>query len=57
MSSIEPNHSGGQIDSAEEVERGLVVARGDGAVLLESGKKVLNQGTHPQHSRMNRPVN
>ena len=43
MSSIEPNDSGRQMDGAKEVERRFVVTRGDGAVLLESGKEVLDQ--------------
>ena len=45
MSSIEPNDSGSQMDGAQKVSRGLVVARGDGAVLLGRGKEVLNQMT------------
>ena len=33
------------MDGAQEISRGLVVARGNGAVLLEPGKEVLNQVT------------
>jgi hypothetical protein len=38
VSSIEPNDSGGQINGAQEVARGLVVAHSNGAVLLEPDK-------------------
>ena len=47
MSSLEPNDSGSQMDGAQEVARGLVVAHGNGAVLLEPGKEVLDQVTGP----------
>lgn len=43
MSSIKPRERGGEIDCAEEVSSPFVVAGGDGAELLESRKKVLNQ--------------
>ena len=33
------------MDGTQEVARGLVVARGNGAALLESSKKVFNQVT------------
>ena len=33
------------MDGAQEVARGFVIARGNGAVLLEPGKEVLNQVT------------
>ena len=33
------------MDGTQEVARGLVIARGNGAVLLEPGEKVLNQVT------------
>ena len=45
MSSIEPNASGSQMDGAQEVACGLVVARGNGAALLELSKEVLDQMT------------
>ena len=34
------------MNDAEEVTRRFVIARGDGTVLLESGKKVLDQVAH-----------
>ena len=43
MSSIKPCHGGSEIDCAEEVSSPFVIASGDGAELLESRKKVLNQ--------------
>ena len=45
MSSIGPSDSGSQMDGAQEVTCGLIVARGNGAVLLEPGKEVLDQMT------------
>ena len=41
--SIEPNDSASQMDGAQEVTCGLVVACSNGAVLLEPGKEVLDQ--------------
>ena len=35
------------MDCAEKVASGLVVAGGDGAILLEPGKEILNQVTRP----------
>ena len=43
VSSIEQNDRGNPIDGAEEVAGGLVVAGGDGPVLLEFGEEVLDQ--------------
>lgn len=43
MSSIEPNGCGGEVDGGEEVSRGLVVAGGDGAELLELGEEVFDE--------------
>lgn len=47
MSSIEPNDRSGQINGAEEVAGGLVVAGGDAAILLELGEELLDQVTRP----------
>ena len=41
--SCQPNHSSGKVNYPQEIARRLVVARGNGTVLLEPGKKVLNQ--------------
>ncbi len=43
MSSIEPNDSGGEVNGGEKVSAGFVVARGDGAKLLEFGEEILDQ--------------
>lgn len=43
LSSIKPNYCCGQIIGIKEVTRRFVVTRGDGVVLIESGKKVLDQ--------------
>ena len=43
MSSIEPNDSGGEVNGGEKVSAGFVVARGDGAKLLELGEEILDQ--------------
>ena len=43
MSSIKPDDGSGQIDGGEEVAGGFVVARGDGAVLFQTTKEVLDQ--------------
>lgn len=43
MLSIEPNGAGGEMDGGEKVARGLVVAAGNGAELLEFGEEVLDQ--------------
>ena len=45
MSSAEPNDSDCQTDGVLEVTFGFVVASGNGAVLLEPGREVLNQVT------------
>ena len=43
MSSIHPNDSRCKMNSAEEIASGLVVARGNAAVLPEPAEKVLDQ--------------
>src|SRR4051812_4411831 len=43
MSSIKPNDTGSEVDCREEVAGGLVIARGDGAELLEPGEEILDQ--------------
>jgi len=43
VSSIEPNDSGGEVNGGEKVSAGFVVARGDGAKLLEFGEEILDQ--------------
>jgi hypothetical protein len=43
VSSIKPNGCGGEVYGGEEVSGGLVVARCDGAELLEFGEEVLNE--------------
>jgi len=45
LSSIKPNECSGQVDGGEEVARGLVVPRGDGAELFEFGEEILNEVT------------
>jgi hypothetical protein len=35
VSSIEPNNSGGEMDSAEEVAGSLIVAGGNASILVE----------------------
>ena len=42
LSSIEPDDAGGQMDGPQEIACGLVVSCGNGPILLESGKEVLN---------------
>jgi hypothetical protein len=42
--SIEPSHSGSKVDHGEEVpDPWLVIAGGDGPVLLQLGEEVLDQ--------------
>ena len=43
MSSIEPDGSGGEVDSGEEISGGFVVEGGDGAALFEFAEEVLDQ--------------
>ncbi len=43
MSSIEPDDGGCEIDCAEEISGGFVVARSDGAILFEFGKEMFYQ--------------
>ena len=43
MSSIEPDCSGSEIDCCEKVDGGFVVARGDGAELLERAEEILDE--------------
>lgn len=43
MSSIKPNEGSGEIDGGEEAAGCFVVSRGDGAVLFEATKEVLDQ--------------
>ena len=43
MSSIEPDDAGDQVDSGEEITRGLIIACRDRAKLLEFGEEVLDQ--------------
>jgi hypothetical protein len=43
VSSIEPNDSGSKVEGGEEILRGLVVACGDRAELLELGEEVFDQ--------------
>lgn len=43
MSSVEPYDRGGEIDRAEEVMRPFIVPCGNGAVVLEFCKEVLDQ--------------
>ena len=43
MSSIEPDCSGSEVDSGEEIAGGFVVAGGDGAELFEFAEEVLDQ--------------
>ena len=45
MSSIEPNDSGSEMDCAEKVASGFVVAGGDSAILLEPVEEILDQMT------------
>ena len=45
MSSIEPDQSGGEVNAAEEVLGGFVIAGRDGPELLEFGEEVLDQVT------------
>lgn len=47
MSSIEPNDSGGEVNRAEEVASGLVVASGNAAILLELVEELFNQMARP----------
>ena len=47
MSSIEPDNSGSEMDGAEEVAGGLVVAGGNAAILFELGEEVFDQVTSP----------
>ena len=41
MSAAEEDGGRGQVDGGEDVARGLLVARGDGAALLELAEEVL----------------
>ena len=43
MSSIEPDDGGCEIDCPEEISGGFVVARRDGAIVLEFGKEMFDQ--------------
>ncbi len=43
MSSIEPDDRGGEVDCAEEVSGGFVVARSDGTILFEFGEEIFDQ--------------
>ena len=43
MSSIKPNDGGCEVDGAEKVARGFVVASCEGAILLELGEEIFNQ--------------
>ena len=43
MSSIEPDDGGCEIDCAEEISGGFVVARRDGAIVFEFGKEIFYQ--------------
>ena len=43
MPSIKPNDSGSQMDGCEEIASGLVVARGNSAVLFEPTKEIFDQ--------------
>ena len=45
MSSIEPNHCGGELDCGQKVAAGFVVTGGDGSELLEPGEEILDQMT------------
>ena len=45
LSSIEPNDAGDELDGSQEVPRGLLVAGGDRAKLLDLGEEVLDQMT------------
>ena len=43
MSSIKPDDSSSEIDGTQKVSASLIVACGNGSILLEFGKEVLNQ--------------
>lgn len=43
MSSIEPDAGGCEIECTDEISGGFVVARSDGAILFEFGKKIFYQ--------------
>ncbi len=43
MSSIEPNFCGCEVDCAEEISGGLVIARGDGTELFEFAEEIFDQ--------------
>src|SRR5260370_41834999 len=43
MSSIEPDDSSREVDCCDEISGGVVVAGGDGAVLLELAEEILDE--------------
>ena len=43
MSSIEPDDGSRKIDRAQKVDRSLIISGGNRSILLQLGKKVLNQ--------------
>ncbi len=43
MSSVEQDDGRGEVDGGEEVAGGLVVARGNGAILFQGAEEVLDQ--------------